>query len=204
MDLSLYLVASRGRRSDENFLNFIKEAVRGGVSIVQLREKMLCTKDFYELALKTKKLCDELQIPLLINDRLDIALAVNAAGVHLGQDDFPLRAARKLLGLDKIIGLSVREKAQLDFIEGADYLGCGAIKATPTKDSKIIGIEGLREIASLSPLPVVAIGGVDDKIIKEFKDIKLAGIAVVRAIMDSEKPYDSALSLKKEFKKLHA
>lgn len=194
-DLSLYLVASRGNMSDEGFLNCVKEAIKGGVSIVQLREKELNAREIFKLGLKLKKLCDELSIPLIINDRIDIALALNAAGVHLGQEDLPVSEARKILGKDKIIGLSLKNLAQMQ--AGADYLGCGAIKATPTKNSTVLPLESLREICQNSPLPVVAIGGIDVGVVASLRGLNLAGVAVVRAIMVAENPYKVALELKR-------
>ena len=146
LDLSLYLVASRGKKSDELFLNTLEEAIKGGVSIIQLREKELSSREFYKLGLKVQKLCKEYEIPFLINDRIDIALALDADGVHLGQEDLEVRFARKILGKEKIIGLSLKNLEQLKDIDGADYLGCGAIKATPTKESSVISFETLSQI----------------------------------------------------------
>lgn len=200
LDLSLYLVASRGELSDENFLNRLESAIKGGVSIIQLREKTLSTREFYELALKVKKLTKTYKIPLIINDRLDIALALDADGVHLGQEDLDVSIARKLLGKEKIIGLSLKKLEQLDFIEGASYLGCGAIKPTPTKDSEVLSLEILRQIIVLSNLPVVAIGGIDESVVSELRGINLSGIAVVRAIMEAKDPFLAAKNLKRLFK----
>lgn len=159
IDLSLYLVANRGNLDDESFLNLIKSAIKGGVSVVQLREKALNSREFYTLALRLKALCDEFQTPLIINDRMDIALAINAAGVHLGQEDLPVSVARRLLGENKIIGLSAKTLSQLEDASGADYVGCGAVFKSPTKDSSIIGVAGLNALCEKSKLPVVAIGG---------------------------------------------
>ena len=194
LNLSLYLVASRGKKSDEAFLNCVKAAILGGVSVVQLREKELEAGEFFKLGLKLKKLCDELSTPLIINDRIDLALALDAAGVHLGQEDLPVSVARKILGVDKIIGLSLKNLAQMQ--AGADYLGCGALRATPTKKSTILSLESLREIAKNSPLPVVAIGGIDEDVVASLRGLKLAGVAVVRAIMEAKNPRKSALRLK--------
>ncbi|MCR2064257.1 thiamine phosphate synthase [Campylobacter helveticus] len=196
-DLSLYLVASRGNLSDEAFLNVLESAVKGGVSIIQLREKTLNAKDFFSLGLKVKKLCQTYQIPLIINDRIDITLALDAHGVHLGQEDLPPNIARKVLGKDKIIGLSLKTTQQLKFIEEANYLGCGAIKTTPTKESSVLPLETLNQICESSPLPVVAIGGIDEAVVKELKGIKLSGVAVVRAIMEAKNPTLAANALKK-------
>lgn len=197
LDLSLYLVANRGQRSDESFLNHIKQALKGGVSIVQLREKELGSREFFELGLKLKRLCDEFKVPLIINDRVDIALALDASGVHLGQEDLECSLVRRLLGEDKIIGVSVKNLTQLQGLKGVDYLGCGAIKSTPTKQSSLLSLQTLVQITQKSPVGVVAIGGIDEEVLKELRGIKLSGVAVVRAIMDATKPYEAALNLKK-------
>lgn len=197
LDLSLYLVASRGNLSDESFLNVLESAIKGGVSIIQLREKNLNARDFFALGLKTKKLCQKYQIPLIINDRIDLALALDASGVHLGQEDLPPQIARKILGKDKIIGSSLKSLKQLESIEGADYLGCGAIRATPTKESSVLSLENLSQICQNSPLPVVAIGGIDEAVVKDLRGIKLSGVAVVRAIMSAKNPEQAAKALKK-------
>lgn len=198
LDLSLYLVASRGKKSDELFLNTLEEAIKGGVSIIQLREKELNSREFYKLGLKVQKLCKEYQISFLINDRIDIALALDADGVHLGQEDLEVYLARKILGKEKIIGLSLKNLEQLKNIEGVDYLGCGAIKATPTKESSVISLETLSQICEKSPVGVVAIGGIDKELIKKLKGIKISGIAVVRAIMDAQDAYLAAKELRQE------
>lgn len=198
LDLSLYLVASRGKKSDELFLNTLEEAIKGGVSIIQLREKELNSREFYKLGLKVQKLCKEYQIPFFINDRIDIALALDADGVHLGQEDLEVYLARKILGKEKIIGLSLKNLEQLKNIEGVDYLGCGAIKVTPTKESSVISLETLSQICEKSPVGVVAIGGIDKELIKKLKGIKISGIAVVRAIMDAQDAYLAAKELRQE------
>lgn len=198
LDLSLYLVASRGKKSDELFLNTLEEAIKGGVSIIQLREKELNSREFYKLSLKVQKLCKEYEIPFLINDRIDIALALDADGVHLGQEDLEVHLARKILGKEKIIGLSLKNLEQLKNIEGVDYLGCGAIKATPTKESSVISLETLSQICEKSPVGVVAIGGIDKELIKKLKGIKISGIAVVRAIMGTQDAYLAAKELRQE------
>ena len=188
IDLSIYLVASLGKNSIEGFLDIVANAIKGGVSIVQLREKSLTSREFFELAKRTKALCDELSTPLIINDRLDIALAVNATGVHLGQDDIPVSVARALLGADKIIGLSVKTPLELENAAGADYVGCGAVFKSATKDSSIIGIAGLGELCEKATLPVVAIGGIDGSNVCELKGCKIAGVAVSGAIMSAKNP----------------
>lgn len=196
IDLSLYLVASRGNLDDESFLNLIKSAIKGGVSVVQLREKALNSREFYTLALRLKGLCDEFQTPLIINDRMDIALAINAAGVHLGQEDLPVSVARTLLGENKIIGLSAKTLSQLEYVSGADYVGCGAVFKSPTKDSSIIGVAGLNALCEKSKLPVVAIGGICATNIALLKSCKIAGVAVSSAILNAPNPYQASLTLK--------
>ncbi|TQR32443.1 thiamine phosphate synthase [Campylobacter sp. MIT 99-7217] len=201
--LELYLVASKEDKSKESFLNILELSIKAGVSMIQLREKKLSSKEFYELGLSVKALCDSFKIPLIINDRLDIALALDASGVHLGQDDLPLKEARRLLGEQKIIGLSVQNLAQLKYIKGANYLGCGAVFKTNTKeDAKLIGLENLALLCEKSSLPVFAIGGINEGNIKELRGIKLAGIAVVSAIMKAESPFEASLRLKKEVQSL--
>ncbi len=198
LDFSLYLVANRGKLSDETFLNKVKEAIKGGVSIIQLREKKLEAREFFKLALKLKELCNSFKVPLIINDRIDIALALDADGVHLGQQDLQPCIARKFLGQNKIIGLSLNKLEQLDFIDGVDYLGCGSIKPTPTKENSLLTLELLAQICKKSSVPVVAIGGIDKQCIKELKGINLSGIAVVRAIMNASDAFLAAKELKSE------
>lgn len=201
IDLSLYLIASRGKFSDERFLNIVKNAIKGGVSVVQLREKELNLREFYALALKLKVLCDEFQTPFIINDRVDIALAVGASGVHLGQDDLPVSTARKLLGKNKIIGLSVKTLSQLEMANGADYVGCGAVFQSATKESQIIGVEGLQTLCTQSALPVVAIGGICLDNIALLKECQIAGVAISSALMNATKVYEASLCLKKALAK---
>lgn len=196
IDLSLYLIASRGKLSNECFLNRIKDAIKGGVSIVQLREKELNSREFYILAVKLKALCDEFQTPLIINDRVDIALAINASGVHLGQEDLPINVAKKLLGKDKIIGLSVKTLEQLALSDGADYLGCGAVFESATKQSSVIGVAALNTLCKKSPLPVVAIGGINTTNITLLKECKIAGVAISKAIMNATNVYETSVALK--------
>lgn len=198
LDLSLYLVASKANKSEECFLNTLENAIKGGVSLIQLREKELNAREFYQLALKVQKLCKAYQIPFLINDRVDIALALNADGVHLGQEDLEVKLARKLLGEDKIIGLSLKKLEQLEWIQGANYLGCGAIKPTPTKKTSLLSLEILSQICDKSPIGVVAIGGIDKETLSELRGINLSGVAVVRAIMDAKDAYAAAKELRRK------
>lgn len=199
----IYLVASKEQKSEDKFLNIIKEALKAGVNIVQLREKELNTLEFYNLALKVKRLCDEFKIPFLINDRIDIALAVDASGVHIGQKDLPLKIARQILGDEKLIGLTINHKSELVNLQKADYIGVGAVFPTPSKkECMVLGIDGLKEIVNLSPLPVVAIGGIDYTNISLLKGIAIDGVAVIRAIMDAKDPSKSVFNLKQAFESL--
>lgn len=199
----IYLVASKEQKSEDKFLNIIKESLKAGVNIVQLREKELNTLEFYNLALKVKRLCDEFKIPFLINDRIDIALAVDASGVHIGQKDLPLKIARQILGDEKLIGLTINHKSELVNLQKADYIGVGAVFSTPSKkECMVLGIDGLKEIVNLSPLPVVAIGGIDHTNISLLKGIAINGVAVIRAIMDAKDPSKNVFELKKAFESL--
>ncbi|MBF7043012.1 thiamine phosphate synthase [Campylobacter volucris] len=199
----IYLVASKEQKSEDKFLNIIKEALKAGVNIVQLREKELNTLEFYNLALKVKRLCDEFKVPFLINDRIDIALAVDASGVHIGQKDLPLKIARQILGDEKLIGLTINHKSELVNLQKANYIGVGAVFPTPSKkECMVLGVDGLKEIANLSPLPVVAIGGIDHTNISLLKGIAIDGVAVIRAIMDAKDPSKSVFNLKQAFESL--
>ncbi|MDN5300816.1 MAG: thiamine-phosphate pyrophosphorylase [Thermoanaerobacteraceae bacterium] len=163
MDLRLYAVTDRSYLDGIDLIDAVEQAVRGGITIIQLREKEISSREFYELALRVKKVTRRKNIPLIINDRVDIALAVDADGVHIGQEDLPAEVVRRLIGPGKILGVSagtVEEaiKAQKD---GADYLGVGAAYPTPTKpESCAIGIEGIKKIKEAIGIPVVAIGGI--------------------------------------------
>nr|WP_235362409.1 thiamine phosphate synthase [Campylobacter volucris] len=199
----IYLVASKEQKSEDKFLNIVKEALKAGVNIVQLREKELNTLEFYNLALKVKRLCDEFKVPFLINDRIDIALAVDASGVHIGQKDLPLKIARQILGDEKLIGLTINHKSELVNLQKADYIGVGAVFPTPSKkECMVLGIDGLKEIVNLSPLSVVAIGGIDHANISLLKGIAIDGVAVIRAIMDAKDPSKSVFNLKQAFESL--
>lgn len=201
--LSLYLVASSLKLSEDEFLNKMELALKGGVDALQLREKTKSSREFYNIALKLSKLCKAYNKPFIINDRLDIALAVNADGLHIGQEDLPVCVARKLLGKDKILGLSTSKVSHLTQLEGVDYLGIGAIYPTPTKqESKAIGISGLKTLMQKTSLPVVVIGGINSQNLEEFKGLGVAGYAVVRELMDSLDIYKKSLELKQEITRL--
>ncbi len=189
IDYSLYLVTDRKCLGKRDFLKSIEEAIRGGVSVVQLREKELGFEEFLNLAKKLKILTDRYKIPLIINDNVKIAKQVDCAGVHIGQDDESLQNARKILGDKKIIGVSVGDEneALMACEGGADYLGIGTVFFTPTKkDIKTpIGLKGLKNIANISPIPKVAIGGINLENLKETMECGIDGVAVISALLTS-------------------
>lgn len=188
MDYRLYLVTGRYDYSDEKFLNIIKEACLNGVTVVQLREKEVSTRRFYQLALAVKTICDRYEVPLIINDRLDVCLAVDAAGLHIGDDELPVALCRQLLGPGKIWGVSAKtvDRAQEAQKEGADYLGVGAIYPTTTKVvTKPTSMEDLQDILQKTTLPVVAIGGINEERITDFTQVPISGICMVSEIMQA-------------------
>jgi thiamine-phosphate pyrophosphorylase len=197
LDLSLYLVTDK---SDdvEKFLKTIEEAIKGGVTVVQIREKTAETLEFYNLALKVKEITTKHDVPLIINDRVDVALAVDADGVHVGQSDMPCDVTRKLIGEDKILGVSAAtideaKKAQED---GADYIGTGAVFPTATKDdAPKVTKQELKEIVESIDIPVVAIGGISKDNAHELIRTGIAGLSVVSAIMSSDNPKKSSEEL---------
>ena len=199
IDYSVYLVTDHRNKTDEEFLNIIEEAIKGGTSIVQLREKTASTKDFYHLALKVKEITSRYDVPLLINDRIDIAIAVDSEGVHIGQDDMPADIARKIIGENKILGVSAStvEEAKKAQIDGADYIGSGAVFPTSTKDdADSVSKEELKEIVDSIDIPVVAIGGITLENAAELKDTGIAGFSVVSAIMSADNPKKASQKLK--------
>ncbi len=185
-DYSIYLVTDDGCLQGRALLDCVREALEGGVTLVQYRAKTASSAEMYAEALQLKALCDSFNVPLIINDRLDIAMAVGAAGVHLGQDDLPCAAARKLLGEDYIIGVSAHNPAEAKAAlqSGADYLGCGAVFGTATKaDVKKLGTEGLAAICKAKGLPVVGIGGVTADNYREVRAAGADGAAIVSGIL---------------------
>ena len=199
IDYSVYLVTDRRNKTDEEFLNIIEEAIKGGTTIVQLREKTASTKEFYDLALKVKEITSRYGVPLLINDRIDIALAVDSEGVHIGQDDMPADIAREIIGEDKILGVSAStvEEAKKAEIDSADYIGSGAVFPTATKDdADSVSKEELKEIVDSIDIPVVAIGGITVENAHTLKGSGIAGFSVVSAIMSAEDPKEASEKLK--------
>lgn len=205
LDVSLYLVTDRDLIKNRSMEEAIEEAIQGGASIVQLREKDCSSLDFYNVAIEVKKVTDKYNVPLIINDRIDIALAVDAAGVHLGQGDLPCKKAREIMPKGKIIGVSAHNleetlKAQKD---GADYLGCGAVFSTSTKkDVTNLEISELAKIKKNVNLPMVAIGGINENNIEKLYGTGIDGVAVVSAIIGKEDIKGAAEILKEKVKKL--
>ena len=185
-DYSIYLVTDDGCLQGRALIDCVREALEGGVTLVQYRAKTASSAEMYAEALQLKALCDSFNVPLIINDRLDIAMAVGAAGVHLGQDDLPCAAARKILGEDYIIGVSAHNPAEAKAAlqSGADYLGCGAVFGTATKaDVQKLGTEGLAAICREKGLPVVGIGGVTADNYREVRAAGADGAAIVSGIL---------------------
>ena len=187
--LRLYLVTNRYQDSLESFLEKIETACRSGVTIVQLREKNLTTNQYYQLAKEVKEITDDYQVPLIIDDRLDVCLAVDAAGLHIGDDELPVSVARKVLGPEKILGVTAKtvKRALEAETSGADYLGTGAIFPTTTKENAPITlISTLKTICQRVAIPVVAIGGLTSENIDQLVGTGIAGVAVVRDLMQAE------------------
>ena len=187
--LRLYLVTNRYQDSLESFLKKVETACSSGVTIVQLREKNLTTNQYYQLAKQVKEITDAYQVPLIIDDRLDVCLAVDASGLHIGDDELPVSVARQVLGPEKILGVTAKTvKRALEAEEGgADYLGTGAIFPTTTKENAPITlISTLKTICQRVAIPVVAIGGLTSENIDQLIGTGIAGVAVVRDLMQAE------------------
>ena len=187
--LRLYLVTNRYQDSLESFLEKVETACRSGVTIIQLREKNLTTNQYYQLAKQVKEITDAYQVPLIIDDRLDVCLAVDAAGLHIGDDELPVSVARKVLGPEKILGVTAKTVKRALEAEtlGADYLGTGAIFPTTTKENAPITlISTLKTICQTVAIPVVAIGGLTSENIDQLIGTGIAGVAVVRDLMQAE------------------
>ena len=205
IDLSLYLVTEESIAIEE-LTRIIAESVSGGVSIVQLREKNNSSLSFYKKASALKQLLNELSIPLVINDRVDIALAVGADGIHIGQDDLPLPVVKKMVPEDMIVGVSVStlEEALEAERNGADYIGVGSVFPTKTKqDATLMALEDLGEICRGVSIPAVAIGGITADNMSALSNSGLSGTAVVSAIMNADNPKtasESLLKIIKDFK----
>lgn len=190
--------------STESLETAVREAIEGGVTVVQIREKSISSLQFYEQAVYIKRITDYYGIPLIINDRIDIALSVNATGVHIGQSDIPASIARKMIGKSTILGVSasnVREALQAQN-DGADYLGVGAMFPTGTKtDAQAVSMGELRRIRQVTSLPIIAIGGINRENIASFRGTGIDGLAVVSAIISQADIKAAAEELKRLFRK---
>ena len=205
LDTSLYFITDSTGFSEEEFLRRTEAALRGGVTLLQLREKNRTTREYLSLAEKVHELTRRYGVPLLIDDRLDVAMAMDAEGVHLGQSDLPIHIARRILGPDKIVGATAKTVPQATeaYEQGADYLGVGAIYPTTTKVKTVLtSTDTLRDICKAVPIPVNAIGGLNKTNIDVLCGIPIAGICVVSAIMKADDPRQAAVDLRDRAKEL--
>lgn len=205
LNTNLYFITDSTNYGEEEFLFRIEEALKGGVTLLQLREKEKDTREYIELAKKVHSITKKYNIPLIIDDRVDVALAINAEGVHLGQSDMPVSMARKLMGTDKIIGATAKtvEQAKEAYKQGADYLGVGAIFPTTTKVKTVLtSTVTLKDICNSVPIPANAIGGLNKDNIDILKGIPIAGICVVSAIMKAKNPKKATIELIERAKEL--
>lgn len=201
-DYSLTLVTDRLRMSTDTLENAVEQALIGGCTMIQLREKSCSSREFYQLARSIKAVTDKYRTPLIINDRIDIALAVIAAGVHIGQSDILAEAARKLLGADRLLGVSATcvEETQKAARVGADYLGIGALSPSRTKtDALSVSMDELLKIRQSVSLPIVVIGGICKENAAQFRPLGIDGIAVVSAIISQPNIAQAAAELKELF-----
>ncbi len=204
-DTSLYFITDSTNFTEEEFLYRVERALMGGVTIMQLREKNKTTREYIALAEKVHELSKKYAVPLIIDDRVDVALAVEAEGVHLGAEDMTIAQARKILGDDKIVGATAKTVPwALDvYRQGADYLGVGAIYPTTTKVKTVLtSTDTLRDICKAVPIPVNAIGGLNKDNIDVLAGIPIAGICAVSAIMKADDPKTAAEELKAKWKEL--
>ena len=207
LDMKLYFITDSTTVPSDCFLPVVEAACKGGATIVQLREKDRSTREYMDLAVATHEITARYGIPLIIDDRVDVALAIGAEGVHVGQSDMPVGIARKIMGPDKIIGATTKTIPQAleAYEQGADYLGCGAIYPTTTHVKTVITpVETLKEIVKAVPVPVNAIGGLNKDNIFVLKGSGIAGICAVSAIMKAADPELAARELKQAFLDLNA
>ncbi|MDO4270556.1 MAG: thiamine phosphate synthase [Eubacteriales bacterium] len=199
LDLTLYVVTDSTYHTPESLLHTVEQACAGGATLVQLREKERGGRDYLELAQRVKAVTDRFGVPLIIDDRVDVAIACGAAGVHVGASDLPVAVCRRLLGPDKIVGATAKtvEAAKAAYADGADYLGTGAIYPTTTHvTTKITPVETLDEICRAVPIPVAAIGGLNADNMGVLQNSPIAGVAVVSAVMKADDPRAAAALLK--------
>ena len=205
LDTTMYFITDSTNYSEDEFLRRVEEACKGGVTLIQLREKDRTTREYLAIAEKVHKITQLYDIPLIIDDRVDVALAVNAEGVHVGQSDMPVKIARKLMGNDKIVGATAKTVPQAleAYEQGADYLGVGAIYPTTTKVKTVLtSVDTLKEIVKAVPVKVNAIGGLNKDNIHILKNSGIDGICVVSAIMKAENPCSAAIELREAFNEL--
>jgi len=201
-DYSLYLVTDRMLMSTRTLGEAVEQAIAGGCTLVQLREKEISSLDFYVLASEMKKITDRYGIPLIINDRIDIAMAVGAAGVHIGQKDIPADIARKVIGNDMLLGVSVSSVGEaIDAVRaGADYLGVGAMFPTGTKpDAGFVSMQELGKIRRTVDIPIVVIGGISKENAMLFQPVGIDGLAVISAVIAQPDIKNAAADLKSLF-----
>ena len=204
-DTTMYFITDSTNYSEDEFLYRVEEACKGGVTLVQLREKERTTREYITFAEKVHEITLRYDIPLIIDDRVDVALAAGAEGVHVGQSDMPVAAARKLMGDNKIVGATTKTVPQAieAYEQGADYLGVGAIYPTTTKVKTVLtSVETLKEIVQAVPIKVNAIGGLNKDNIHVLKGSGIDGICAVSAIMKAESPCDAAKELREAFDEL--
>lgn len=202
IDSTLYFITDSTSVPEDRFLPVVEAACKGGATIIQLREKDKSTREYMELASATHRITARYGIPLIIDDRVDVALAIGAEGVHVGQSDMPVHMARKLMGSDKIVGVTAKTVPQAleAYEQGADYLGCGAIYPTTTHVKTVITpVETLKEVVKAVPIPVNAIGGLNKDNIFVLKGSGIAGVCAVSAIMKAADPETAARELKQAF-----
>ena len=206
-DPTLYFITDSTNYTEEEFLFRVEQALKGGATLLQLREKEKSTREYIELAEKVHEIAKRYNVPLIIDDRVDVALAIDAEGVHVGASDMPIATARKLMGVDKIVGATAKTVpwAKEAYSQGADYLGVGAIYPTTTKVVTVLtSTETLDAITKAVPIPVNAIGGLNKDNVDILKGIDISGFCVVSAIMKAENPEKEAgilLSLAKDLVK---
>jgi len=195
-DFHLYVITGEQFYQNRNYLEVIEEAILGGADIIQLREKNKSKKELLEMAYQLKELCSKHQVPFIVNDHIDIALAVDADGIHLGQDDLPLSEARKILGPDKIIGISTHaiEEAIEAEKNGADYIGVGPVYETKSKVDVVdpVGLSYVREVVEKTNIPFVAIGGIKLHNLADVLDAGAKRICVISAIVGAEDVQETA------------
>lgn len=205
LDTTMYFITDSTNYTEEEFLRRVEEACKGGVTLIQLREKERTTREYLSLAEKVHEITQRYDIPLIIDDRADVALAVNAEGVHVGQSDMPVAAARRLMGGDKIVGATAKTVPQAleAYEQGADYLGVGAIYPTTTKVKTVLtSVDTLKEIVQAVPIKVNAIGGLNKDNIHVLKGSGIDGICAVSAIMKADDPKAAAEELREAFDEL--